>query len=202
MPADTALATQRSHDPARSLQPLTHEDRESLRRRTVSAPIPLERRRRTVLVAVAATLAALVIGGAGLALYEGVFSTPARVRDDFGIWTKRVPLPPGAHWTKPNLDETGLYGAKAAQMIATGQATCAWFSYWRTALAENDQAGVAAATTGIARVRALLPVHLSGAPEEAGGYSRQSLRFYDRLIREQQAGDARGTTQYLRANCS
>jgi hypothetical protein len=201
MLADTALAQLRASDPARSLPALGDTHRETLRARIVTSPIPLRRRRRTLVVAVAAALSALALAGAGLGLYEGVFSTPTQVRDDFAVWKKRVPLPPGAHWRMPKLDEQGLYGARAAQMIATDQATCAWFAYWRAALSAQDRSALTAASAGIARVRSLLPLHAAGTGEETGGYTRQGLRVYDRILRQQKQGNATGTDTYLRANC-
>jgi hypothetical protein len=202
MPADTALAQLRRHDPARSLPAMSSEERESLRLRIVSSPVALRpRRRRLVVAAVAAAVGALVLAGVGLPLYEGVFSTPAQVRDDFAVWTKRVPLPPGAHWSPLNLGEDGLYGGKSAQLIATDQATCAWFAYWRDALAAHDQARLTAAEAGIEKVRGLLPIHPAGAREDAGGNTAQSLRVYDEILRQQQGGNAIGTEQYLLANC-
>ena len=203
MHADHALQQLAASDPARRLPSLAEDRRERLRHQILASRHGTLRRqpRRRYAIAVATALTALVVTGAGWALYRTVLSTPAEVSDDFTAWTQRVPLPLGERWQQPDLGGGGLYGDQAAAMIVTGIATCDWFAYWLAAHDRHDAAQLRAAGAEIAHVRSLLPVHPAGAPEEAGGYSLDSLRLYDRIIAEQGAGRSAQTEQYLRANC-
>jgi hypothetical protein len=205
MPADV-LALVRAHDPARTLAPATPEEREGLRRSVVATPTaPYRRARRRPLRAaalvVAATVAALALAAAGWAVYASVFGTPAQVRREFAAETARIPLPPGAWWRAPDLDEHGLYGGRAGRMAALGQATCAWFGYWDRGFRRGDGTQTRAAVAGFGHVRALMPLHPDGAPEDVGGYDAGSLAALDRILAAQRAGEPGPTEQYLRANC-
>jgi hypothetical protein len=141
---------------------------------------------------------ALALAAGGWALQSAVFSTSETVRDDFADVTTAIPLPPGAAWQGPSLDEDALYGQRAALMLALGQASCAWLEYW----SDGDSAQRAEALTGLRQVRALMPLHRPGEPEEAGGYDAGSLRFFDRMIAEAGRGETATVEQYLAANCS
>jgi hypothetical protein len=206
MPA-SSLERLWAHDPARGLSPLDRVQRDRLRHAIAVTPVHAtvalrpNRVRRPAVVLVAATAGALLFATAGWAVYETVFSTAAQVRDDFAVWSDRIELPPGAAWQRPSLEEQGLYGLRAAQMIALDQATCAWFRYWEHGFERSDSVRMRAAAVGAARVRAAMPPHPAGAPEEAGGYDASALDAVDAIIAEQRLGRARLTEQYLRANC-
>jgi hypothetical protein len=203
MPAPDVLELLREHDLARGLQPATAEARERLRRSIVAAPAPAppsvrRLRRSRARLALAAAALALVLTTGGWAFYSAVLDTPETVQDDFADVTETIPLPPGASWEQPKLDGDALYGRRAALMIALGQATCAWLGYW----SEGDSAQRAQALAGFRQVRALMPLHRDGEPEEAGGYDAGSLAYVDSLIAEAERGQAATVEQYLAANCS
>lgn len=119
------------------------------------------------------------------------------MRSDFEDVTKTIPLPPGATWKDPNLDENGLYGQRAGLMHALYQAECAWWRYWD----EGDAAQKAEALAGFRQVRTLMPLHPDGASEDVGGYDDSSLRFIDQMIAEAARGDGTNVRQFLLANC-
>jgi hypothetical protein len=199
MPAPDVIELLRRTDPARELQPATADARERLRQAIVAEPVPTPprraARRRARLVLVAAALALIVSAGAW-----GVYSTldsPETVRSEFEEATKTIPLPPGAAWADPNLDENGWYGQQAGLMHALYQAECAWLRYWD----EGGAAQKAGALAGFRRVRALMPLHPEGASEDVGGYDAGTLRFFDQMIAEAERGDGTNVRQFLRANC-
>ena len=193
----------RAHDPARTLPRAPHAEREALRLRVLATPVRSTRTRRVrpLAVAFAALVAALALATAGWGVYESVFHTADDVRSDFPAEAAKIPLPPGAHWQEPNLDEQGLYTGPAAKMEALWQATCIWFEEWDAAFRSGDKPRMTAAAAGFERVRALMPIHPEGASEDVGGYDDSSLAFYDRILREQRRGEPSNTERYLIANC-
>jgi len=193
----------RAHDPAGTLPPAPDAEREALRLRVLATPVRTARRRRArpLAVAFAALVSALALATAGWGVYETVFQTADDVRSDFTVESAKIPLPPGAHWQEPSLDEQGLYVGPAAKMFALWQATCIWFEEWDAAYRSGDEPGMAAAAVGFERVRALMPLHPEGASEDVGGYDAASLAHYDRILREQRRGEPLNTEQYLVANC-
>jgi hypothetical protein len=199
MPAPDVLELLRRDDPARELQPARAEARERLRQAIVAEPVPTPPRRaprrRARLVLVAAALALIVSAGAW-----GVYSTldsPETVRSEFEDATRTIPLPPGAAWQDPNLDENGLYGQRAGLMHALYQAECAWLRYWD----EGDAAQKAEALAGFRQVRALMPLHSEGASEDVGGYDAGTLRSFDQMIAGAERGDGTDVRRFLQANC-
>lgn len=201
MPAPDVFELLREHDPARELRPATAEARDRLRRSIVATHVPgpvRPARRRHGHVALVAAVVALGLAAAGWGFYSAVLDTPETVRGDFADVTSAIPLPPSASWKRPNLDEDALYGRQAALMTALGQATCAWLGYW----SDGNRAQRAEAISGFQQVRALMPLHEEGAPEEAGGYDAGSLRNFDALIADMRRGDATRVEQYLIANCA
>jgi hypothetical protein len=199
MPAPDTFELLRRTDPARELQPTSADARERLRQAIVAEPGPVAPRRkpgrRARLVLVATALALIVCAGAW-----GVYNTldsPETVRGQFEDATKTIPLPPGAAWADPGLDENGWYGQRAGLMHALYQAECAWLRYWD----EGDAAQKGEAVAGFRRIRALMPLHPEGASEDVGGYDAGTLRFFDQMIAEAARGDGTTVRQYLRANC-
>jgi len=199
MPAPDVLELLRRTDPAGELQPVAADARERLRQAIVAEQAPPSPRRaprrRARLVLVAAALALIVSAGAW-GVYNSLDS-PETVRSEFEDATRTIPLPPGAAWADPNLDENGWYGQRAGLMHALYQAECAWLRYWE----EGDEAQKAEALTGYRQVRALMPLHPEGASEDVGGFSAGSLRFVDEMIAEAARGDGTNVRQHLRANC-
>jgi hypothetical protein len=199
MPAPDVIELVRRTDPVRELPPASADARERLRQAIVAEPVPAPRRRgprrRARLVLVAAALALFISAGAW-----GVYSTldsPESVRSDFEDATRTIPLPPGATWQDPGLDENGWYGQQAGLMHALYQAECAWLRYWNA----GDAAQKAVALAGYRQVRALMPLHPEGASEDVGGYDAGSLHFIDGMIAEAARGDGTTVRQYLLANC-
>jgi hypothetical protein len=174
-----------------------HRRRDVVAEPTIPTPAARSAGRRGRIALVAAVLA-LALAGAGWGVYSAAFDSPETVRSDFRDVTAAIPLPPGATWEEPIPDEEGLYGQQAGLMIALGQATCAWLGYWE----DGDAGQKAEALAGFRRVRALMPLHPEGAPEEAGGYDAGSLRYFDELIAEAARGEAATVRQYLGPNCS
>jgi hypothetical protein len=201
MPAPDVLELVQKHDPARGLPPASATARETLRRSIVTTPSAEPRRRASRprgRIALAFAVLALALAAGGWALQSAVFDTSETVRDDFADVTATIPLPPGAAWQRPSLDQDALYGQRAALMLALGQASCAWLEYW----SDGDSAQRAEALTGLRQVRAFMPLHAAGEPEDAGGYDAGSLRFFDGMIAEAEHGESATVEQYLAANCS
>lgn len=198
MPAPDLLELVRRNDPARGLPAAPADARERLRQAIVDEQVPARSRRtsrrRLRLVLVAAVLA-LVLAAAGWGLQS--FLDAETVRGDFAEVTATIPLPPGATWEEPDLDENGWYGQEAALMMAHWQATCAWFQHWE----EGDSAQRAKALAGFERLRATMQPRRPGAREDEGGHHASSLRAYDAAIAEMKRGEPTLVRQYLRANC-
>ena len=192
----------RAHDPARTLAPASDAEREALRLRVLATPVRSRRARRVrpLAVALAVLVAALALATAGWGVYETVFQTADDVRADFDTQTAGIPLPPGVEWRVPDLEE-GLYVGPAARIMALEQAACAWLEEWDGAYRAGQAGRMAAATDGLGRVRALMPLHPAGASEDVGGYDETALAFYDAALREQGRGVPTRTEQYLVANC-
>lgn len=200
MPAPDLLELLRRNDPARGLPAAPADARERLRQAIVAEQVPARSRRtsrrRLRLVLVAAVLA-LVLAAAGWGLQSSLLDTAETVRGDFAEVTATIPLPPGAAWEEPDLDENGWYGQEAALMMAHWQATCAWFQHWN----EGDSAQRAEALAGFERLRATMQPRRPGAREDEGGHHASSLRGYDAAIAEMKRGEPTLVRQYLRANC-
>jgi hypothetical protein len=132
MPAPDVVELLRRTDPARQLQPASADARERLRQQILAElePAPSRRapRRRTRLVLVAAAIALILSAGAW-GVYNMTLDSPETVRSEFAEATATIPLPPGAAWEEPDLDENGWYGQQAGLMHALYQAECAWLRY-------------------------------------------------------------------------
>src|SRR4051794_13673365 len=170
MRADDVLDLVRAHDPAAELPPVDPARRETLRLRVLSTPLPdaaRRRRRPQRLLAVAVgCVMSLLLAGAGWAIHARMFLSASEVRSDFRAETASIPLPPGARWTTPSLDEAGVYAGPAAKMYALDRATCAWLAYWNDGFERRDEAQMTDARAGFVRVRALMPLHEAGASED------------------------------------
>jgi hypothetical protein len=203
MPADlmTRLATA---DPARDRRLANHR-REAILEAVKAAP-PQRRRsplttRRLVVMAI---LVALGAAGVGVAALSRNGQTPRQVSQSYAQVIRHIPLPPGYRWPGADVPTEGnvvFAGRNAALMQATGQATCAWWDYWRAAYSQHDDAAMAAALAGHARVIALTPRHRPGDSEDAGG-ADESVFAYERvLVRDARARTPGRIDQYLKANC-
>lgn len=200
MPARDTFELLRRLDPATDLVPVEPETRERLRRSIVATEVRREPRsvlRNRGRVGLVVAVLALVLAAAGWGLHSSLLDTAETVRGDFEEVTATIPLPPGATWSDPNLDEEGFYGQQAALMMAHWQATCAWFEYWN----EGDSAQRAKALAGFERLRATMQPRRPGAREDEGGHHASSLRGYDAAIAEMKRGEPTLVRQHLRANC-
>jgi len=197
MPADVLDLLRRS-DPARGLEPFA--GREALLGSILAEAKPAPRPTRRLLVAFAALAAVACLAG-GWTVYRAVFGpTASDVRRDFAVVTRDIPLPPGATWSEPSLDEQGIYPGPAALMMALFQATCAWTSDWNAAYAAGDTARMRADAAGFAEVRRRMPLH-RGTLEDTGGFDAASLQAYDAMLTGMAHGRPALVRQYLRANC-
>jgi len=200
MPAPDLLELLRRNDPARGLPAAPAEARERLRQAILAEQVPARSRRasrRRLRLVLAAAVLALVLAAAGWGLQSSLLDTAETVRGDFAEVTATIPLPPGAAWEEPDLDENGWYGQEAALMMAQWQATCAWFEYWN----EGDSAQRAEALAGFERLRATMQPRRPGALEDEGGHHASSLRGYDAAIAEMKRGEPTLVRQHLLANC-
>jgi hypothetical protein len=162
---------------------------------------PLTTRRLLVI----AILAALAAAGVGVAALSRGGQTPRQVSLSYAEVTRHIPVPPGYKWPGADVPtaEAGVVfaGQNAAVMQATGQATCAWWDYWRAAYSRDDKGTMAAALAGQAGVMAITPHHRPGDSEHAGG-ADESVFAYERvLLRDARAGRPGRIDQYLKANC-
>ncbi|HXV59029.1 MAG TPA: hypothetical protein VD704_14290, partial [Gaiellaceae bacterium] len=181
MSAPDALETLRRHDPAAGLAPAEAEARERLRRTIVAEPVPApagrKPRGRGRLVLVVAALALVLSAAAAWGVYTIAADSPEEVRRELEQIKTTIPLPPGAAWDEPGLRDDSVYGRGMALTIALSQATCKWLRYWD----EGDAARRADALSALRGLRALMPLHPEGAPEDVGGYDENTLRYMDDL---------------------
>ena len=71
----------------------------------------------------------------------------------------------------------------------------------QTAARSGDDAGVAQSYAQAVRLRRRMPLHRAGELEDAGGYTRGTLRETDRQIAAAHRGEFAPLSQFLRANC-
>jgi hypothetical protein len=201
--AHDVITLLRRHDPAAALTPLPETEAGAMRDAILRSPatVPGSRlRRRWPLAAVAAAAVALV-GGA--AVYSSITSddTAATVRREYAAVKRTIDLPPGAHWRPLSLLGNSLFGKRYALTFALGQAQCAWYGHWIAAARSGDDAGVARSDAEALRLRHRMHLHRAGQLEDAGGYTRGTLRETDRQIAAAHRGELAPLRQFLRANC-
>jgi hypothetical protein len=203
--AHDVITRLRRHDPAAGLRPLPETDAGAMRDAILRSPatVPgrrLRRGRRWPLAAVAAAAVALV-GGA--AVYSSITSddTASTVRREYAAVKRTIDLPPGAHWRPLSLPANSLFGKRYALTFAIGQAQCAWYGHWIAAAQRGDDAGVARSYAEAVQLRRMMPLHRAGQLEDAGGYTRGTLRETDRQIAAAHRGAFAPLTEFLRANC-
>ncbi len=200
---DDVITLIRRHDPAAQLRPLPAADATAMRDRIVRSAGPrtsLRRRRRPLVLATAAAVAALAGAATVYSAIPGDDHAPT-VNRQFAAVTRTIDLPPGAHWKPLHLPAGALYGRRFALIAAVGQAQCAWYAHWNSAAAAGNDAAVQRSYAEALTLRRMMPLHPAGASEDAGGYDPSSLRATDREIAAAHRGDFALVRQYLRANC-
>jgi hypothetical protein len=123
------------------------------------------------------------------------------VRREYAAVKRTIDLPPGAHWRPLSLPANAVFGKNFALELAIGQAQCAWYGHWRTAARTGDDAAVARSYSEALQLRRMMPLHRPGQLEDAGGYTRGSLRVTDREIAAAHRGDFALVSRFLLANC-
>jgi hypothetical protein len=194
----------RDADPAAAMPAEDEAAREALRAAAISSPAMSWERprggRHRRLILVAAVLVGALLAFGGWTLYAGLVTGPESALDEFHVAQSQIDVPAGAHWREPSFPDA-LYGRYAGLNAALSQATCGWFEEWDAAASTGADGRVAAAESAVASLRARMPVHREGEPEEAGGSDPASLAAFDRIVQDAKAGDRRGVEQYVRANC-
>jgi len=201
--AHDVITLLRRHDPATALRPLPEAEAGAMRDAILRSPAraPARRsRRRWPLAAVAAAAVALVGGATVYSSITGDDTAPT-VRHEYAAVKRTIDLPPGAHWQPLALPRNAMFGQRYALEFALGQAQCAWYGHWIAAARAGDDAGVARSYAEVVRLRRMMPLHRAGQLEDAGGYTRGTLRETDRRIAAAHGGDFAPLRQFLRANC-
>jgi hypothetical protein len=208
------LARLKAADPAAGLAMSGLQRQDVIERVRAAASAPPRTRRRWPRLTARRTfaIAALIVlgggAGAGVAALSGGQSA-RQVERSYASVTRHVPLPPGYRWPRADVQSRDpASGAKvvyaghnAALMQATGQATCAWWDYWRRSFSHGDSGAMAAALAGHARVVALTPRHRAGDSEDAGGADASVFAYEAKLVVDARAGRPQAIDQYLKVNC-
>jgi hypothetical protein len=132
--------------------------------------------------------------------YVSYFSDRQTALDEFHTAQQQMPLPAGATWTEPDLPADAVFGSKLGFIAAWGQSTNAWLGEWLIAHAAQDSAREQTAIAAVERQIALMPLHKDGDPEEAGGFVKESITFFQGLVDRGKQGDMTGIEDYLQAN--
>ena len=157
-------------------------------------------------------VAVLALGGAGagVAALSGGGQSAQQVEQSYASVIRNIPLPPGYRFPGADVESrdpasgAGIVyaGHNAALMQATGQATCAWWEYWRGGYSRHDSRTMAAALAGHARVVALTPRHRDGQSEDAGGADASVFAYEALLVSDARAQRPARIDGYLKANCT
>ena len=201
--AQDVITLVRRHDPAAALRPLAETEAGAMRDAILHSPAPLQGRRprrRWPLAAVAAAAVALAGGASVYSSIAGDDTAPT-VRREYAAVRRTIDLPPGVHWRRLALPANSVLGQRYALEFALGQAQCAWYGHWIAAARAGDDAGLARSYAEAVRLRRMMPLHRAGELEDAGGYTRGTLRETDRQIAAAHRGDFAPLRQFLRANC-
>lgn len=193
----------RRHDPAAALRPLPEAEAGAMRDVILGSPTAAQGRRlrrRWPLAAVAAAAVALVGGATVYSSIAGDDAAPT-VRRQYAAVKRTIDLPPGVHWRRLALPADSVFGRYYALEFALGQAQCAWYGHWISAARAGDDTGVARSYVEAVRLRRMMPLHRAGQLEDAGGYTRATLRETDRQIAAAHGGDLAPLRQFLQANC-
>ena len=209
--SDQLIETLRAADPARRMPAESAAAREATREsvlasradtapRAHSLPAPRSAlRRRLVVVALAAALLIVVIPSAAWA-YFSYFGDRETVLDEYHAAQKQMSLPAGATWKEPDLPADAVYGSRAGYIAAWAQSTDAWLREWVAARDAGDASRQQDAITAVDRQISLMPLHKDGDPEEAGGFVKESLTYFQGLVDKAKQGDFWGIEEYLQAN--
>jgi hypothetical protein len=208
---DTVIERLRSVDPARQMPTASEAAVEATRERIVTSPVDTEsarsrqaarrpRGRRALVVALALALVVVVLPAAGAWAYFSYFMDRPTAIDEFHAAEGQMPLPAGAAWVEPSLPEDAVYGSHLGFIAAWGQATNAWLREWVAADEAGDGPRVQAAIAAVQRLIQIAPVHKDGDPEEAGGFVKESIAFFQGMVDRGKQGDFSTIKEYLAAN--
>ncbi len=207
---DQLTATIRAADPARTMPPASSAVREATRQRVLATAAedrqrrPLaaphgSRTRRLALVAVAAALLVVAIP-AGAWAYFSYFNDRPAVMDEFHAAQQQMPLPAGATWTDPDLPANAIFGSRLGYIAAWGQSWNAWLREWVAAHDAGDLTRQQAAAAAVQRLITLVPLHKDGDPEEAGGFVKESVAFFQSMVDKAKQGDFSAIEESLQSN--
>ncbi len=103
-----------------------------------------------------------------------------------------TPLPPGSSFSTIKLDSHGMYQAGAGTNMIQFQAVCAWFGYWASAIADQNDDAEAKASEMAEEIKTW-PTYVT---------SDTSLRSYwDSIIEQARLGDPSGLRDMIQNNC-
>jgi hypothetical protein len=207
---DQLTATIRTADPACTMPPVSSAVREATRESILATGAEGRqgcllvatrgsRSRRLVLVAVAAALLVVAIP-AGAWAYFSYFNDRPTVMDEFHAAQQQMPLPAGATWTEPDLPADAVFGSRTGYIAAWGQSWNAWLREWVAAHNAGDLTRQQGAAAAVQRLITLIPLHNDGDPEEAGGFVKESVTFFQNMVDKAKQGDFSAIEESLQAN--
>jgi hypothetical protein len=205
---DHVIDTLRAADPALRMPAEAAAGREATRESILQSDVRTgrahaaprtARSRRVLMVALAAALLLVVIPSAAWA-YFSYFNDKQTVLDEFQAAQKEMPLPAGVAWTQPDLPDDAVFGSRLGFIAAWGESTDAWMRELVAGHKAGDPAREKAAIAALERQVSLMPVHKDGDPEEAGGFVKESVTFFQGMIDKAKQGELNAVEEYLQAN--
>jgi hypothetical protein len=208
---DNVIESIRPLDPARVMPAASAAVIEATRERILRSPVQTgssrarsvaarPRTRRALLVVLALALVVVVLPAAGAWAYFSYFTDRQTAIDEFHVAQAEMPLPVGAKWVEADLPQDAVFGSHLGFIAAWGQATNAWLREWVAADGVGDSARAQTAIAAVERLIALTPVHKDGDPEEAGGFVKESIAFFQAMVDRGKHGDFSTIEEYLKAN--
>jgi hypothetical protein len=210
---DHVVEVLRAVDPARRM-PLeeSHTNREAIRESILASQVKtrgergqkrprLARSRRFRVVTLAAAVLVVVISSGAWASFSYISKDSKTVLEDFQAAQAEFSLPPGAHWTEPNLPSDSSYGEMEGWFTAWLQSSKAWLREWIAAHDANSRSREQAAGAAMDRLVSIMPAIKEGASENGpGGFDQNGIDLFHKMVAMAKQGDFSLIKQYLEAN--